>query len=156
MGRQSSKKSKDAWLERNKHLRPGINLGWRLRNRYGISEERFQEILETQNGTCAICRVPFVGFKEEPKVNRVHIDHDHETHWVRGFLCSNCNLGIGNLKDSIENLQSAIAYLTSTATPSNFVFSKIPNPKRKHTKEFKEEARKRLLGNTLNVGKEPW
>ena len=29
----------------------------------------------------------------------------------RGLLCRDCNLGIGNLKDNINYLKSAISYL---------------------------------------------
>lgn len=38
-------------------------------------------------------------------------DHDHDTNEFRGWLCHKCNLGLGNMKDSIQRLQSAIEYL---------------------------------------------
>ena len=50
---------------------------------------------------CAICGI----------TERLHIDHCHNSGDVRGLLCSNCNLGIGNLKDNIKILKNAILYL---------------------------------------------
>lgn len=40
------------------------------------------------------------------------VDHCHSTGIIRGFLCRNCNLGLGNFFDYPELLFSAIQYLT--------------------------------------------
>ncbi len=56
------------------------------------------------NETCDCCG-------DDSKV--FHIDHDHETHKVRGILCSRCNMGLGHFGDSIERLEQAIIYLKS-------------------------------------------
>lgn len=45
-----------------------------------------------------------------------HIDHNHETGQVRGLLCTNCNTGIGNLRDDPILLQKAIDYLAKYAS----------------------------------------
>ena len=39
------------------------------------------------------------------------LDHCHETGEFRGFLCNNCNQGLGKFKDDPEILLNAIAYL---------------------------------------------
>ncbi|SRR6266851_3794913 len=44
-------------------------------------------------------------------VSTASLDHDHETGRVRGVLCTRCNLGMGNLDDSIVLLQQGIKYL---------------------------------------------
>jgi hypothetical protein len=44
-------------------------------------------------------------------VRHVHADHCHESGAPRGVLCHWCNTGIGGLKDSVELLRAAIAYL---------------------------------------------
>jgi len=41
----------------------------------------------------------------------LHLDHDHATLKFRGWLCRNCNVGIGQLGDNIEGLEKALVYL---------------------------------------------
>ena len=45
------------------------------------------------------------------------LDHNHVTGEYRGFLCHECNRALGNFKDSIPLLESAIKYLSSTTAP---------------------------------------
>jgi Recombination endonuclease VII len=72
--------------------------------RFGITEDRFKQMLEAQGHACAICRVPF----EE---RRICIDHDHSCcpvapgaearscgRCVRGLLCVRCNTWLGWLE----------------------------------------------------------
>ena len=40
-------------------------------------------------------------------------DHDHETGEFRGWLCYNCNSGIGALGDNLEGVLKAVQYLTN-------------------------------------------
>ena len=56
---------------------------------------------------CELCNIPFS--KLTPK--DIHLDHCHKTSTFRGWLCKNCNVGIGMLGDDIQGLQEAIAYL---------------------------------------------
>ena len=74
--------------------------------RFGWTVADYTALHDLQAGKCALCsRVP-VG-------RRLHLDHDHETNEVRGILCAGCNVALGNLGDSIEGLERAIAYLKS-------------------------------------------
>ena len=41
----------------------------------------------------------------------LHLDHDHITDKFRGYLCINCNHGLGKFNDSVEKLQKAMDYL---------------------------------------------
>lgn len=45
------------------------------------------------------------------KSTRWVLDHNHETNKFRGWLCHNCNMGIGAFKDNQEILSKAIEYL---------------------------------------------
>lgn len=88
----------------------------RLVEKYGITMEQYHQMLEDQGYACKICKL-------EEKTNRVRlsIDHDHSCcpggnscgKCVRGLLCTNCNMSIGNAQDSIEILQNMIDYLKS-------------------------------------------
>jgi hypothetical protein len=73
---------------------------------FNFSPDLFNERLNEQGDVCAICKTDTPGGK-----GTFHADHDHETSQPRGVLCHNCNVGLGNLKDSPEILQAAIDYL---------------------------------------------
>lgn len=73
------------------------------KQRYGLTNEAYSEMLAEQENKCAICTT----FMEAP-----HVDHCHTTKEVRGLLCDKCNRGIGFLKDDTDILKSAIKYLT--------------------------------------------
>ncbi len=75
-----------------------------LKKKFGLSESAFNDLLESQNGVCAIC-----GGK--PAGRRLAVDHDHKTGRVRGLLCLHCNTGLGNFKDSVALLGCVLAYL---------------------------------------------
>ncbi len=80
-----------------------------LRAKYGMSLAEYEDTLTAQEYRCAICYVHIVELTQY-----LHVDHDHITGKVRGLLCGNCNMGIGQLKN-IDNLVAAIAYLEKSA-----------------------------------------
>jgi hypothetical protein len=79
----------------------------KLRRSYGISLVDYLEMLEAQNGRCKICKTDVPG-----GAGSFHVDHCHSSNKVRGLLCHHCNVGIGNFKDNISTLASAILYLS--------------------------------------------
>ena len=76
-----------------------------LWNMYGIDLEDYKRMYQMQDGKCRICRADFP---------TLAVDHCHNTSNIRGLLCRGCNVGLGNFKDSIENLRNAIIYLLET------------------------------------------
>ena len=74
---------------------------------YGITEEEYEARIVAQGSKCAICGEPLDNSKT------THLNHNHETGELRGFLCMNCNNGIGKFKDRIDLLEAAIVYLKS-------------------------------------------
>lgn len=87
--------------------------------KYGLSRERFDEMLRVQGGGCAVCGASEPGGKGE-----WHIDHDHSCcplpangsgrtcgQCVRGLLCTGCNVGLGAFGDDIDRMAAAIDYL---------------------------------------------
>jgi hypothetical protein len=78
---------------------------YHLRRKYGITNERYIEMLEAQSGVCAICNKP------RPEDRTLHVDHDHETGVVRGLLCFRCNQALGSFREEYELFQRAADYL---------------------------------------------
>jgi hypothetical protein len=60
-------------------------------------------------GKCVICGVPECECRQT-----LHMDHDHNTGIFRGWLCENCNKGLGHFKDNPELLLKAIVYLENS------------------------------------------
>ena len=62
---------------------------------------------------CPICQRDHKEIVESQgkKKKAFALDHCHQTSEFRGWICGNCNLGLGCLNDSIETLQNAIDYL---------------------------------------------
>lgn len=82
--------------------------------RHGLNRNDYLDILADQGGGCAICKA-----KPPRGVLSLQVDHDHAhcpgehgcEECVRGLLCSACNAGLGNFKDDVTRLSSAIKYL---------------------------------------------
>ena len=45
------------------------------------------------------------------RIDKLFCDHDHGNGRFRGWVCKNCNSGLGLLGDSREGLKQALAYL---------------------------------------------
>lgn len=107
--KKSAKDGKASWCKSctaAKAYNPQVHRKSKLQSLYGITPEQYDALLESQGGTCGIC-----------KLNKPHrgefmcVDHCHSTGDVRGILCGDCNRAIGLLKDNVESLRSAIKYL---------------------------------------------
>lgn len=71
-----------------------------------ITKEEYKKMYSLQNGCCAICSTHVSKCKKD-----LALDHDHNTGKVRGFLCDQCNTGLGMFKDNTELMFKAIDYL---------------------------------------------
>lgn len=84
-------------------------------SQHGITLEKYEEILQSQNNSCAICKNKASSFKK-----MLYIDHDHSCcpaqfscgKCIRGLLCYNCNFMIGLSQDNEKTLKYAIIYLS--------------------------------------------
>lgn len=79
---------------------------YRLKRLYGITPEQYNEVLEKQDGCCAVCLKPKEHFKK-----RLNVDHDHHTGEIRGLLCVDCNHRMIGRRRDPELYESAARYL---------------------------------------------
>jgi Autographiviridae endonuclease VII len=83
---------------------PGRLRASHLKIKYGITVQVFEEMMASQDGRCAICRIEITGKK-------LCVDHDHETGGIRGLLCAMCNLTLGKFNDDPTRFRTAADYL---------------------------------------------
>ncbi len=109
------------WSKKNPRIVAKCSRVWRKENRFkhsltscrasakkhGWKEciATAEEIKATFTGQCHLC-----GTQEEDR--KLHLDHDHKTGAFRGWLCSQCNVGLGMFRDDERLLTEAIEYLT--------------------------------------------
>lgn len=90
----------------------------RIFNKFKITLDAYNLLLQKQNYVCAICGKSETIIKHGKLLN-LSIDHDRSCcaneescgSCIRGLLCQSCNTGIGKLNDDINVLNSAITYL---------------------------------------------
>lgn len=104
-----------AYRRNNKDAVSRRHMARRVKLRYGITAEVYDDLLEYQKGVCAICGKP-----DTRKM--LGVDHNHLTGKVRGLLCHSCNVLIGHARENTEILNKAIAYLESTVVPTKMMF----------------------------------
>lgn len=97
----------DAWAKRNPEKRNETYRRRHLKRKYGISEEQYESMKRIQGDLCAICGKP----EKDTRRQHLCVDHCHTTGRVRGLLCFECNLAIGNLEHDVGRLKRAITYL---------------------------------------------
>lgn len=88
------------------------NYFYTVKKKYGLLEEDFIRILDSQNGRCVTCfeKIETVRASGTGR-QRLHVDHCHVSDEVRGLLCADCNVALGRVKDSIPILERMIEYL---------------------------------------------
>lgn len=104
-----------AWLKANPERRKARRKAWNKANpervtamkrkeRYGISRAEQEALFAQQGGKCAVCDTVLT-------FRQAHLDHNHSTGQIRGFLCRACNLTVGNAQEDPIRLERAAAYL---------------------------------------------
>ena len=120
-------KKQNEWYHNNKHVwreymkkkltdDPEYHKWYKIKLQYKLTKEEWHDLLEKQNGKCAICLRVF---------EKYVVDHDHACclfdtpggsrktcgDCIRGLLCHNCNKALGFINDDIEVLKRMISYL---------------------------------------------
>lgn len=97
-------------------LHPEVIRNWDLKKKYGMDLEKFNELLITQKGLCALCgkemgEGKMIGKRNGNTNNGPVLDHNHKTGAVRGIIHRSCNHLLGNARDDTDILKRAIEYL---------------------------------------------
>lgn len=79
------------------------NMSSHFKNRYGKTKDEIDLLKKQQYNKCAICG----------KECELFVDHEHKSNKFRGLLCTQCNTGIGMLKDDVTILDNAIKYINA-------------------------------------------
>jgi hypothetical protein len=101
---------KNKLLWRNSETGARYRKDWHTKRRYGISVEEYENLLQSQNNICALCKEQFVG-DVSTKAYAPVLDHSHKDEKVRAFIHQQCNKAIGQFKDSAEKCRLAAEYL---------------------------------------------
>lgn len=93
---------------------------------------------------CENCKKPIT------KLNEFQLDHDHEQGYFRGWLCRKCNVGIGNLGDTIEGLERALKYLKQSK--ENKILNQIKENTLRQHKEYMDLVKENALNRYIKYG----
>ena len=86
-----------------------------LKIKYGITLEKYNRLFEDQGGVCAVCGFPETVFYKGT-LRSLAVDHNHQTHKVRGLLCRGCNIALGHLKENPVVIKSLLEYINKYDT----------------------------------------
>lgn len=89
------------WRKRHPDREAKQKRRYKLKHKYGITEEVYNRMFEQQNGKCKVCM----------RQELLKIDHNHKTGEIRGLLCDRCNLAIGLFRDDPGLCLRASGYL---------------------------------------------
>lgn len=89
-GKQNRKRHTERWKlwrKNNPQLSRPLDRRKKLKFKYGLTVQQFEDLVKKQDGKCAICG----------QAKPLNVDHNHETEIVRGLLCTRCNTTLGVL-----------------------------------------------------------
>lgn len=106
-----------------------------LKRKFGITIEQYDEILEKQNHSCAICEKHVTEFSKKFSVDHAHTESDHvPAGMIRGLLCYPCNTLLVGRRTDPSIFEKAANYLrqhTNLKVPDAYVKPKRRGRKRK-------------------------
>lgn len=121
----------DNWLHKRNYM---------IKYTYGITPEQYQQLLEKQNYSCAVC-----GKHETDFARKLAIDHDHQTNEIFGLLCQTCNHTLIGKHRNPELFLKAAEYLrqgTGWIVPDRKKKKRGRKRKRRNNRSPKERSSK--------------
>jgi len=93
---QGEKVKRKSYYKANKEKFQHRNFKNSILKKYGLSLEKYNQMLADQNNQCAICKNEFELEKNTSNINKLPcVDHCHQTNKVRALLCRRCNIVLG-------------------------------------------------------------
>jgi len=109
-----NRESKDREYGKNRTYCPDKRRASLLRERYNMTVDDYDLMLELQDHSCKCCGLHKDNHYKGKNKIPLYVDHRHDTGQIRGLLCGACNVGIGLLGDSVEGVRKALDYLESS------------------------------------------
>lgn len=103
---------RQCYFQRYKTTRIAANRKCRLKREFGITADDYKTMFDLQHGVCLICSRP-ESYVVKGSLSRLAVDHNHTTGEVRGLLCHQCNLIIGNGREDPDVFKQAAMYIES-------------------------------------------
>jgi hypothetical protein len=119
-------KKRRAWNEANKARNAVAARAWRAKNKEKLADMERERARKYPDRVRIQARRRTEALAGRPKPERceacgntgnskgIVFDHCHNRHHFRGWLCSNCNVALGLLKDDPNRLRQLLAYLERT------------------------------------------
>jgi|SaaInl1SG_22_DNA_1037389.scaffolds.fasta_scaffold08388_2 hypothetical protein len=79
-----------------------------------VDKLRKENEYPTEDYQCPICTRNSTEIDTVRKGKVFFLDHCHDSHQFRGWLCDSCNRGLGAFGDDVKRLKRAIDYLSDT------------------------------------------
>lgn len=99
------------WKKRNPNKKSELDRKSQLWTHYRLTIEKWMEMYNSQNGSCAICK---------KNGNKLYVDHDHKCcpknitcgKCVRGLVCQKCNIFLHYIDSEYLNyIEIAVEYI---------------------------------------------
>lgn len=113
-GNWHSRENRREYEKERRGLRPELYRNNDLKKDFGIGIKEYAEMLDAQNGVCAICARPETAIRNG-KIKMLAVDHCHTSDAIRGLLCTKCNVMVGMSEDHPERLRAAADYIQKHA-----------------------------------------
>lgn len=98
---EKEREQRRRYREKNREVYRARQYAGKIRRKYGLTVEKYQELWTAQSGVCAVCAL----------VPAQVVDHRHSDGQIRGLLCHKCNTALGLLNENLSSLAAAIEYL---------------------------------------------
>lgn len=98
---EKAKATHDGWVKRNRARYNEANKWRRLRHRYGLSREAYENLMRVAGGVCELCGSGHI----------LCLDHCHQSGLVRGILCMRCNTAMERFDEMPDFPARVVKYL---------------------------------------------